>query len=101
MFSAHLLYLISLEINGEPMGKIVIGLFGSIVPKTTANFKSLCTCDKGLGKQSMKPLCYKGTKFHRISKSMKILFPSAKVSVFSQLLVSVPNFIVQGGDFTQ
>lgn len=27
--------------DGKPLGRIVIGLFGEVVPKTTANFKKL------------------------------------------------------------
>jgi hypothetical protein len=37
-------------------------------PKTTANFKALCTGEKGLGKSSKKPLHFKGCAFHRIVK---------------------------------
>lgn len=48
-----------------PIGRIVMGLFGDIVPKTVANFKSLCVGDKGTGK-SGKPLHYKGSTFHRV-----------------------------------
>mmetsp|Transcript_26478 Transcript_26478/g.30772 ORF Transcript_26478/g.30772 Transcript_26478/m.30772 type:complete len:217 (-) Transcript_26478:1398-2048(-) len=68
---------LDVEINGVE-SKIVIGLFGELVPKTVENFKSLCACDKGLGELSDEPLCYKNTKFHRI----------------------IPNFMIQAGDFT-
>jgi len=56
----------------------VIGLFGTVVPRTVENFRSLCNCNKGLGKLSRKPLCYRGTKIHRV----------------------VPNLLIQGGDFS-
>ena len=59
---------INLEIDGKPEGKIIIGLFGTVVPKTVNNFKSLCKCDKGKGQLSGKSLCFKGTKIHRISE---------------------------------
>jgi peptidylprolyl isomerase len=67
-----------IQIESENIGRIVFGLFGTIAPRTVENFYSLCVCDKGNGKLSGKPLCYKGTQFHRI----------------------IPNFMIQGGDIT-
>ncbi|OHT04189.1 Peptidyl-prolyl cis-trans isomerase CYP19-4 [Tritrichomonas foetus] len=73
----HTVYF-DISINGEMAGRIEIGLFGDTVPRTAENFRHLCLCDLGNGKRTGKPLCYKGTPFHRI----------------------IPHFMNQGGDFS-
>ena len=67
----------SMSIGGQPAGTISFLLYDSVTPKTCANFRCLCTGERGVG-ASGKRLHYKGSTFHRI----------------------IPSFMLQGGDFT-
>lgn len=66
-----------ITIGGRPAGRIVFQLY-SETPRTSENFRQLCTGEHGMG-QSGRPLHYRGSGFHRI----------------------ITNFMCQGGDFTR
>ena len=65
-----------IAIGKQSAGRIVMNLYKD-TPKTSENFRALCTGEKGIG-NSGKPLHFKGCPFHRI----------------------IPGFMAQGGDFT-
>jgi peptidylprolyl isomerase len=67
-----------MAVKGRPIGRIIMKLRSDVVPKTAENFRCLCTGERTSGLTGKK-LTYKRSKFHRV----------------------IPNFMLQGGDFTR
>ncbi|XP_024178111.1 peptidyl-prolyl cis-trans isomerase CYP21-1 [Rosa chinensis] len=66
----HRVYL-DIDIEEQRLGRIVIGLYGQVVPKTLENFRALCIGEKGKGVNG-KLLHYKGIPFHHIVSGFMI-----------------------------
>jgi len=54
-----------ITIDGEFVGKVVIGLFGNTVPRTVLNFATFCN-------DGFNGFAYNGTKFHRVIRAFMI-----------------------------
>jgi len=53
------------SIGGRHAGRVTFELFAEALPKTCHNFRALCTGERGLSARTGKPLCYRGSRFHR------------------------------------
>ncbi|XP_041950512.1 probable inactive peptidyl-prolyl cis-trans isomerase-like 6 isoform X2 [Alosa sapidissima] len=73
--TGHMFVYMDVEIRGVVAGRLLFELFCDICPKTCANFRALCTGEKGLSDSDLM-LAYKGSLIHRV----------------------VPNGWIQGGD---
>ncbi|KAJ4823234.1 hypothetical protein Tsubulata_004503 [Turnera subulata] len=67
-----------IEIDGNPIGRMVMELDAKSFPRTAENFRALCTGEKGIGMFG-RPLHFKGTKFFQVR----------------------PNFFCCGGDVVE
>lgn len=67
-----------IAIGDAPARRVVFDLHDDVTPKTAANFRALCTGEKGKS-PSGATLHFKGSSFHRV----------------------IPDFMLQGGDFTR
>jgi len=68
-----------ISIDNSPVSRIIFELFTDTAPKTSENFRALCTGEKGMSPLSDRPLYYKNSIIHR----------------------SIKDFMIQGGDFTK
>ncbi|KAL2531674.1 Peptidyl-prolyl cis-trans isomerase CYP21-1 [Abeliophyllum distichum] len=55
---------LDVDIDKQRTGRIIIGLYGQVVPRTVENFRALCTGEMGKSANG-KVLHYKGTPFHQ------------------------------------
>jgi cyclophilin family peptidyl-prolyl cis-trans isomerase len=69
-WEAKVVSLCDLEVlcaDGEGVGRVVFELFSDEVPRTTENFRALCS-----GERAAEGLSYKGCGFHRVIKGFMI-----------------------------
>ncbi|KAK7454551.1 hypothetical protein VKT23_011304 [Stygiomarasmius scandens] len=66
------------NVDALPLGRVIFELYTDTAPKTSENFRALCTGEKGRTASGI-PLYYKNSIIHR----------------------SIKDFMIQGGDFTK
>lgn len=64
------------------LGKIVIGLFGEVVPKTVANFKQIAT-------NGINGYTFEATKFHRVIERFMIQGESQFLNKWIEIIYTV------------
>lgn len=70
---------LDISIDEEPVGRMIIGLFGHLLPRAALNFKTLCKGDSSRKTAEGLPLHYKGTTFTKV----------------------LEDYMVQGGDVSR
>ncbi|KAL6586312.1 hypothetical protein OROMI_001300 [Orobanche minor] len=68
MTKKNSLVFFDVSVDGDPAERMTFELFTDVAPKTAENFRALCTGENGISTKTGKPLHYKGTFFHRITK---------------------------------
>jgi len=68
---------LDVEIENVSIGRMIFKLYNKTCPKTSENFRSLCTGERGVGLTTKRNLHYKYSRLHRVIK----------------------GFMCQGGDF--
>ncbi|CAD7002951.1 peptidyl-prolyl cis-trans isomerase D [Ceratitis capitata] len=66
--NANALVFLDINIGGEYAGRMILELRTDAVPKTSENFRSLCTGERGSGAFG-EPLHYKKTKFFKVTSN--------------------------------